>query len=67
MQAEEKRFYTPDEYLEQEVSSELRHECINGVIVPMMGGTPEPEVLKDRLSDEKKGQNAVFCPLVNKK
>ncbi|WP_197673282.1 DNA methyltransferase [Leptolyngbya sp. O-77] len=29
--------------------------------------TPLPEVLKDRLSDEKKGQNAVFCPLVNKK
>lgn len=41
MQAEEKRFYTPDEYLEREVSSELRHEYINGVIVPMTGGTPE--------------------------
>ncbi|WP_448573154.1 AAA family ATPase [Trichothermofontia sp.] len=27
----------------------------------------EPEVLKVRLSDGKKGQNAVFCPLTNKK
>ncbi len=25
------------------------------------------EVLKVRLSDGKKGQNAVFCPLTNKK
>ncbi|WP_448574339.1 GIY-YIG nuclease family protein [Trichothermofontia sp.] len=27
----------------------------------------QPEVLKVRLSDGKKGQNAVFCPLTNKK
>ncbi len=26
-------------------------------------GSSEPEVLKDRLSNWKKGQNAVFCPL----
>ncbi|GAB4137574.1 MAG: Uma2 family endonuclease [Cyanobacteria bacterium J069] len=41
MQAEEKRFYTPDEYLELEVSSQLRHEYLDGVVIPMTGGTPE--------------------------
>jgi Uma2 family endonuclease len=40
MQAEEKKVYTPDEYLDFEVDSELRHEYINGEIVPMTGGTP---------------------------
>jgi Uma2 family endonuclease len=40
MQAEEKRYYKPDEYLELEVVSDDRHEYINGEIVLMTGGTP---------------------------
>ncbi|MEO1069331.1 MAG: Uma2 family endonuclease [Cyanobacteria bacterium J06638_6] len=32
--------YSPEEYLELEVSSEVRHEYIHGEIVPMTGGTP---------------------------
>jgi Uma2 family endonuclease len=41
MQTEEKKIYTPDEYLDFEVNSDTRHEYINGEIVPMTGGTPE--------------------------
>jgi Uma2 family endonuclease len=41
MQAEEKRLYTPEEYLDFEVNSDTRHEYINGQIIPMTGGTPE--------------------------
>lgn len=41
MQAEEKKSYTPDEYLDFEVNSDTRHEYINGEIIPMTGGTPE--------------------------
>jgi Uma2 family endonuclease len=41
IQAEEKKFFTPDEYLELEVNSETRHEYIDGEIIPMTGGTPE--------------------------
>jgi Uma2 family endonuclease len=37
----EQRTYTPDEYLELELSSENRSEYRNGVIVPMTGGTPD--------------------------
>lgn len=33
--------YTPTEYLDQEIVSDLRHEYLNGDIVPMTGGTPE--------------------------
>jgi Uma2 family endonuclease len=32
--------YTPEEYLEFEVASEIRHAYIDGEIVPMTGGTP---------------------------
>ncbi len=32
--------YSPEEYLEQEVVSDIRHEYVNGDIVPMTGGTP---------------------------
>jgi hypothetical protein len=35
MQAEEKKIYTPEEYLNLEVGSERRHEYIHGEIVPM--------------------------------
>nr|WP_218080185.1 Uma2 family endonuclease [Anthocerotibacter panamensis] len=41
MQAEAKKVYTPDEYLDLEVNSDARHEYINGEIVSMTGGTPE--------------------------
>ncbi|MDJ0675966.1 MAG: Uma2 family endonuclease [Calothrix sp. MO_167.B42] len=40
MQAESKKIYTPEEYLEYEVTSPERHEYINGEVVPMTGGTP---------------------------
>ncbi|MFB2882220.1 Uma2 family endonuclease [Floridanema aerugineum] len=40
MQAEEKKYYTAEEYLNLEVNSEQRHEYINGEIVPMAGGMP---------------------------
>ncbi|NJL90997.1 MAG: Uma2 family endonuclease [Coleofasciculaceae cyanobacterium SM2_1_6] len=40
MQAQEKKIYTPREYLDFEVASELRHEYINGEVIPMTGGTP---------------------------
>jgi Uma2 family endonuclease len=32
--------YSPQEYLDQEIESDIRHEYINGEIVPMTGGTP---------------------------
>ncbi|NET01527.1 MAG: Uma2 family endonuclease [Sphaerospermopsis sp. SIO1G2] len=38
--AQETRYYSPAEYLELEVNSEIRHEYINGLIIPMTGGTP---------------------------
>ena len=39
-QAEEKEYYTPEEYLEFEVNSEERHEYINGEVICVAGGTP---------------------------
>lgn len=41
MQAEEKKIYTSDEYLDFELNSDTRHEYINGGIIPVTGGTPE--------------------------
>lgn len=38
--AQETRYYSPEEYLEFEVNSELHHEYIDGLIIPMTGGTP---------------------------
>lgn len=38
--AQETPYYSPEEYLELEVNSEIRHEYINGLIIPMTGGTP---------------------------
>ncbi|NET60964.1 MAG: Uma2 family endonuclease [Symploca sp. SIO2E6] len=35
----EKRYYTPEEYLEQEEKAEYKHEYRDGEIVPMTGGT----------------------------
>jgi Uma2 family endonuclease len=40
-QALERRIYTPEEYLEFEVTSEKRHEYMNGEIRLMTGGTPD--------------------------
>lgn len=40
MQAEEKKHYTPEEYLELEAKAEERHEYIDGEIVLMPGGMP---------------------------
>ncbi|MBW4543188.1 MAG: Uma2 family endonuclease [Symplocastrum torsivum CPER-KK1] len=40
MQAQEQRYYTPEEYLEMEINSEERHEYINGEVIPVTGGTP---------------------------
>lgn len=41
VQAEAQKIYTPEEYLDFEIDSEIRHEYINGEIIPMTGGTPE--------------------------
>lgn len=40
MQAQEQRYYSPDEYLQLETAAELRHEYSDGRIFPMAGGTP---------------------------
>jgi Uma2 family endonuclease len=39
--AQETRYYSPAEYLEIEVNSDIRHEYIDGLIIPMTGGTPD--------------------------
>ena len=39
--AQETRYYSPAEYLEIEVNSDQRHEYIDGLIIPMTGGTPD--------------------------
>jgi len=39
--AQETRYYSPAEYLEFEVNSDIRHEYIDGLIIPMTGGTPD--------------------------
>ncbi len=41
MQAEAQKIYTPEEYLELEVNSDIRNEYISGEIIPMTDGTPE--------------------------
>ncbi|MDB9520130.1 Uma2 family endonuclease [Roseofilum reptotaenium CS-1145] len=40
IQAEKTKTYTPEEYLEQEVNSDERHEYIDGEIILMTGGMP---------------------------
>lgn len=40
MQALEKRYYSPQEYLELLLVPDIRNEYINGEIVPMTGGLP---------------------------
>ncbi len=50
MQAQEQRYYTPEEYLELEINSEERHEYINGKVVLMAGGTPNHNKISLNLS-----------------
>ncbi|NJN23841.1 MAG: Uma2 family endonuclease [Acaryochloridaceae cyanobacterium RL_2_7] len=40
MQAQARQLYSPEEYLNQEEQSEVRHAYLDGEIVPMVGGTP---------------------------
>ncbi len=40
MTAQVKQRYSPEEYLELEDSAEIRHEYIDGAIIPRLGGTP---------------------------
>lgn len=49
-QALEQRIYTPDEYLELELASEIRSEYRNGAIIPMTGGTPDHNELAINLA-----------------
>jgi Uma2 family endonuclease len=49
MQAQEQRYYSPEEYLELEVASDDRHEYINGEIIPMTGGLPNHNRLAGNL------------------
>ena len=39
--AQETLYYSPAEYLELEVNSDIRHEYINGLIIHKTGGTPD--------------------------
>jgi Uma2 family endonuclease len=48
-QALEQRIYTPQEYLEFEVTSEERHEYVNGKIRLMTGGTPDHNEIASNL------------------
>lgn len=50
MQLQEKRDYSPIEYLELEVISESRHEYIDGQIIPMTGGTPNHNQIAGNVS-----------------
>lgn len=45
MQAEEKKLYSPEEYLDLETQSQERHEYIDGEIVLMTGGLPNHNTL----------------------
>ncbi len=49
-QALEQQTYTPEEYLDLEVASEIRSEYRNGIIVPMTGGTPDHNELAINLA-----------------
>jgi len=40
MQAEATKRYTSEEYLDLEEDSDIRHEYIQGEIIPVTGGTP---------------------------
>lgn len=46
----EQRIYTPNEYLELELDSEIRSEYRSGSIIPMTGGTPDHNELAINLA-----------------
>ena len=50
MQAEEKKYYTPEEYLELEVNAQERHEYIDGEIALMVGGMPNHNLIIGNLN-----------------
>ncbi|NEU81155.1 Uma2 family endonuclease [Nostoc sp. UIC 10630] len=50
MQLQEKRDYSPTEYLELEVISEYRHEYIDGQIILITGGTPNHNQIAGNVS-----------------
>lgn len=39
MQATQSKYYTPEEYLEQEEKADYKSEYIDGEIIPIAGGT----------------------------
>ena len=45
-----KRSYSLEEYFEQELASEERHEFLDGEICPMMSGTPNHNQIALNLS-----------------
>ena len=45
----ETKTYTPEEYLELEITSETRNEYRNGEIIPMTGGTPDHNKISGNL------------------
>ncbi|MDJ1167972.1 Uma2 family endonuclease [Roseofilum sp. BLCC_M154] len=49
MQAEKIKTYTPEEYLEQEVNSDERHEYIDGEIILMTGAMPNHNLIAGNL------------------
>ncbi|BAZ30278.1 hypothetical protein NIES4074_27340 [Cylindrospermum sp. NIES-4074] len=48
--AQEKNYYSPEEYLELEVNSEIRHEYIDGKIVLKASGTPNHNQITGNLA-----------------
>ena len=44
MQAQEQRYYSPEDYQELEIASEYRHEYIDGQIILITGGTPNHQL-----------------------
>ncbi|MDJ1179886.1 Uma2 family endonuclease [Roseofilum sp. BLCC_M91] len=49
MQVEKTKTYTPEEYLEQEVNSDERHEYMDGEIILMTGGMPNHNLIAGNL------------------
>ena len=49
-QAQENKFYTPEEYLEFEVNSEERHEYINGEVICISGESPNHNLISGNIA-----------------
>jgi Uma2 family endonuclease len=52
MQITEKRYYTPEEYLALEEKADIKNEYIDGVIIPMAGGSVNHNQIALNLSTE---------------